>query len=211
MSIKFIATCLTRAQLQICAEMGIEVAQNYAHSYGEITQGCTTDFSIHCFNSATLEALKKLGAHRATLHPELNLAQIRDIKKCIDTEAVIYGKLPLMRAKRAVDTEDTCRNRHIPSKPDAVSSPTKKRADPAELIDRTGAHFPIHGNKIYNSVPIFMADKLNEAEKSGITHGRLIFTTENADDTRAIIKAYMHRKALEIDFTRGKFYAKALL
>jgi hypothetical protein len=53
-----------------------------------------------------------------------------------------------------------------------------------------------------------MADKLTEAEKSGITHGRLIFTTESAEDVREIIKAYKHQKALKIAFTRGKFYSK---
>ncbi|MCL2357697.1 MAG: hypothetical protein FWC70_11220 [Defluviitaleaceae bacterium] len=180
MSIKFVATCLTREQARACAE--IEVCKNYARSYGEISPGCVTDFSIHCFNSATLEVLKNLGVQRATLHPELNLAQIRDIKKCIDTEAILYGKLPLMHMKK-------------PPKAD-------------RLIDRTGTSFFVYGDKLYNSVPIFIADKLPDVEKTGITHGRLIFTTESADEVRAVIKAYMRRSALKIDFTRGKFFSK---
>jgi len=216
MPIKFIATCLTTLQVQTCSSLGIGASlslntshsvsegikpshadtgpdndgvyddtnnpQPYATAYGQITPGCITDFSIHCFNSATLKTLKNLGVKRATLHPELNLAQIRDIEKCIDTEAVIYGKIPIMR----------------------IGNPQLK----GNLVDRTGTIFFAHCDKLYNSVPIYMADKLKEVEKAGITHGRLIFTTEDADEVRTIIKSYMYRKPLKINFTRGKFYSK---
>jgi len=182
MPIKFIATCLTSEQEQACMSLGIEIAGDYACCYGKITTGCVTDFSVHCFNSVALETLKNLGVKRATLHPELNLAQIRDIKKCIDTEAVLYGKIPLMK----------------------IGNPIVDSA----VTDRTGASFFIREDKLYNSVPIFMADKLKEVEKSGITHGRLIFTTENAQEVCTIIKAYMYRKAMISQFTRGKFYSK---
>ncbi|MCL2572542.1 MAG: U32 family peptidase [Defluviitaleaceae bacterium] len=182
MLIKFVATCLTAQQKQACIDLGIDVINDYARSYGEIIDGCVTDFSVHCFNSSTLAVLKSLGVHRATLHPELNLAQIRDMKKCMDTEVVIYGKIPLMK----------------------VGNPVISGA----VTDRTGARFYAKGDILYNSVPIFMADKLKEVEKAGITHGRLIFTTESADDVRNTIKAYMHRKTIKMEFTRGKFYSK---
>jgi len=182
MPVKFVSTCLTAAQAQASESLGIEVMQSYAASYGEINPGCITDYSIHCFNSPTLEILKGLGVQRATLYPELNLAQIRDIKKCIDTEILIYGKLPLMK----------------------MGNPIKG----STITDRTGTSFHIHDDKLYNSVPIFMADKLKEVEKSGITHGRLIFTTESPEEVRMIIKANMYRKALKIEFTRGKYYSK---
>jgi len=182
MPIKFVATCLTSEQAQACASLGIDVITDYAASHGEIAPGCVTDFSVHCFNSATLEILKSLGVQRATLHPELNLAQIRDMKKCIDTEVVIYGKIPLMK----------------------IGNPVLA----GNISDRTGARFFAHDDKLYNSVPIFVADRLKEVEKTGITHGRLIFTTENADEVRAVIRANMYRKALKIEFTRGKFFSK---
>ena len=182
MPIKFIATCLTAEQEQACISLGIQVMQDYAKFYGEITPGCVTDFSVHCFNSVALELLGSLGVQRATLHPELNMAQIRDIKKCIDTEAVIYGKIPLMK----------------------LGNPTLE----GFVTDRTGARFFAHGDKLYNCVPIFMADKLKEVEKSGITHGRLIFTTETPEEVYAVIRAYIYRKAMKTPFTRGKFYSK---
>lgn len=181
MPIKFAATCLTEEQSQACQSLGIEL-QNYVTSYGRISPGCVTDFSVHCFNSETLETLKALGVIRATLHPELNLAQIRDIKKTIDTEIVIYGKIPIMK----------------------LGNPQLSGI----VTDRRGAQFFVNDDILYNSVPIFTADKLKEIEKSGITHGRLIFTTETAEDVRSIIKAYMYRKPLKIQFTRGKFFSK---
>jgi len=182
MKIILIAACLTPEQKKACARLGVEIAGDYAHSYGEISAGCVTDFTIHCFNSASLEALKNLGVSRATLHPELNLAQIRDIKKCIDTELVIYGKIPLMKLGNPQVT--------------------------GYVKDRTGAKFFAYGDMLYNSVPIFIADKLNEVAKSGITHGRLVFTTESAEEVHVIVQAYQNRKSLEIDFTRGKFYSR---
>ena len=181
MAINFVATCLTTAQKQACTSLGIEMTQKYACYYGQIEPGCITDFSVHCFNSATLEIFKRLGVRRATLHPELNLAQIRDINKCIDTEVVIYGRIPLMKQGNPI-----------------IDGP---------VTDRKSACFFAHGDKLYNSVPVFMADKLKEVEKSGITHGRFIFTTETSEEVCAIIRAYMYRKMMKIEFTRGKFYS----
>ena len=182
MLIKFVATCLTAQQEQACQTQGIDVIHNYARAYGEITEGCVTDFSVHCFNSTTLEVLKFLGVTRATLHPELNLAQIRDIIKHINAEAIIYGKIPLMK----------------------LGSPISN----GEITDRTGTGFPVKGDIIYNSVPIYMADKLNDLRKSGITHGRLIFTTESPDEVQEIIKCYKQQKPPKTQFTRGKYYSK---
>ena len=182
MPVKFVATCLNPLQEQVCESLGIGVCKDYATSYGEITNNCVTDFSVHCFNSETLKVLKSLGVRRITLHPELNLAQIRDMEKNVETEVVIYGKIPLMK----------------------LGNPCVH----GNVADRMDVEFFVKSDTLYNSVPIFVADKLKEIEKAGITHGRLIFTTETAEEVRAIIKAYMYRKPLKINFTRGKFFAK---
>ncbi|MCL2365097.1 MAG: hypothetical protein FWC71_10595 [Defluviitaleaceae bacterium] len=179
--ITFVATCLTAKQAHVCADFGITVVQRYARSIGEVTPGCVTDFSLHCFNSDTLALLQDLGVARATLHPELNTAQIRDIIKPIPTEAVIYGRLPLMQLGVALH----------------------KGTD--ILTDRTGANFPVHGHTVYNAVPLYVADKLAPIEKTGLTHGRLAFTIETADETRAVIKAYLNRQKSKSAFTRGKW------
>ena len=182
MKIKLVATCLTAKQEQACAALGVAVVYEYTKTFGDIVAGCVTDFSVHCFNSQALAVLKGMGVARATLHPELNLAQIRDIAKCMDTEVVVYGKLPLMR----------------------LGSPIPG----GTLRDRKGVGFFVQGEMLYNSVPIFMADKLGEIEKAGVTHGRICFTTESAEEVQAVVKAYLYRKAWDGEFTRGKFYSK---
>jgi putative protease len=182
MAIQFTATCLTAAQTQICADSGISVNTRYACSIGEITPGCVTDFSVHCFNSATVKILKSLGVQRATLHPELNLAQIRDMDKIIPVEVIVYGKIPLMPLGNPI--------------PDGI------------LQDRKNTRFFVHNGILYNSVPVFMADKLKEIEQSGVSFGRFIFTTETAAEVQTVINAYKHGKMLKINFTRGKYYSK---
>ena len=182
MGIKFVADCLTAEQKRVCADAGIELVEKYARSFGEITTGCVTDFSVHCFNSDALLVLAEMGVNRATLHPELNLAQIRDIKKCIPTEVLIYGKIPLMKLGIPLTA--------------------------GELTDRKGTKFFSHGDNLYNSVPLFMADKLKALEKAGVAYGRLLFTTESVNEVQAVIKAYKHQKKLEIEFTRGKYFSK---
>ena len=179
--ITFVATCLTADQAQVCADFNITVMRHYARSIGEVTPGCVTDFSLHCFNSKTLALLHSLGVARATLHPELKTAQIRDIIKPIPTEVLLYGHLPLMQL--------------------GVALPRGTSA----ITDRTGATFPVRGHTVYNAVPLYTADKLTQIEKTGITHGRLAFTIESADQTREVIKAYLNRKKSKGAFTRGKW------
>jgi len=263
--IKFIAECLFPRQEHICQQLGIEIAPDYARSYGEIVAGCVTDFSVHCFNSHTLNALKNLDVSRATLHPELNLPQIRDIDKSIPTEIIIYGKIPMMRLGNAMgfapktpailtdrkganffaaqkirtrgtdkscahnysqDTEKCETDSHkfsakirLREPHECVMDSHKPAPQVRSLIPHecvTDSHKPAsqvrsrksHECVIYNSVPIFMADKLREIEETKITHGRLIFTTETDDEIRAIIGAYKNQTPLKIPFTRGKFYSK---
>ena len=203
MGIKLVATCLTLEQAEVCDSMGIENIRTYARSYGEIRPGCVTDFSVHCFNSDALDVLKTLGVSRATLHPELNLAQMRDIKKSIHTEAVVYGRLPLMVMKHP----PTLTSKSKTSSASGVNIGGKSLGT-AEITDRTNTRFFFHGDCLYNSVPVFMADKLAEVQKAGIICGRLMFTAETANETREIIMAYLNRKAITIQFTRGKFYSR---
>lgn len=200
-AMQLVAACLTDAQAAVCGQSGVTVMHGYACSWGEVVPGCVTDFSVHCYNADTYTLLAEMGIARATLHPELNLAQIRDMLKILEAkarggnipapiaaEAIVYGKLPLM----------------------CLAVPP---AGGAYITDRTGARFFVHrhtqGATLYNSVPIFTADKLTEIEKTGITHARLIFTDESPDEVRAVIRAYETRQAPEGlsprgGYTRGK-------
>jgi hypothetical protein len=63
------------------------------------------------------------------------------------------------------------------------------------MVDRTGASFFVTGayadlNVIFNSVPIYMADKIDTL--SAFSH-HFIFTDEKREDCEKIIEAYKKR------------------
>ena len=63
------------------------------------------------------------------------------------------------------------------------------------LTDRTGTSFPLLGmydcsNVLYNSVPLYMADRLDTLYSSGVSTLHFIFSTENQADVRNVIHAY---------------------
>ena len=60
------------------------------------------DYGLGVFNGQTLKELKRLGFRSATLSFELKLAQIRDLSKGLDTELVVYGRLPLMITENCI-------------------------------------------------------------------------------------------------------------
>lgn len=139
------------------------------------------DFGFNVFNSYTLRELKQAGAVSATLSPELTFSQIRDITKAIDTEIIVYGRLPLMVCENCVVKSQSghcvCKNTNY-------------------LNDRTGAAFPVmreypHRNVILNSQKIFLADKKSEYESLGVRYARLMFTTENPRECVKVLERYM--------------------
>ena len=79
-----------------------------------------------------------------------------------------------------------------------------------------GERFPVVcencRNVIYNSVPLYMADKIEDVLSVNPDAIRLLFTTESGEETAEVIRAY--KKALSGDvpggvfdrITRGHFY-----
>lgn len=158
------------------------------------------DVSLNIMNGQTLKALRSLGYERATVSAELNAAQIADLPDLLPTEAIVYGRLPLM-------TTSYC----------PMHCEDKKRcpaaAGQAVLTDRMGKRFPILRVgpdcrvAILNSAPIYMADKLISVSANVI---RLLFTVESPEQCIAIVRQY--RGAMQgkphtppPEFTRGHF------
>lgn len=136
------------------------------------------------FNSAAAAYYESLGACAVIFAPEVRLAKIRDARCNIPIGAVVYGRLPLMLTVRCAisDGGAKCKN-----KTRAVCK--------SSLQDRRRAEFPVFGmpdctNVIYNSVPIYMADKKDEIDKAAVCVREFIFTTETAKEVTEIIKAY---------------------
>ena len=54
------------------------------------------DYGLNVFNARSLAYLRDKGLESACLSFELRSAQIRDMKKLLPAEAIVYGRLPLM-------------------------------------------------------------------------------------------------------------------
>ena len=68
------------------------------------------------------------------------------------------------------------------------------------LTDRRGVSFPVRPEQrldgcrerelIYNSVPVYMADRAEQLARAGITTQHFIFSTESAREVDSVIAAY---------------------
>lgn len=190
-----------RPQLEKARELGVSHALvgtlnglGLAREFGFSLHG---DFGLGAYNSQSLRELKKLGFRTVTASFELKFAQIRDLAKPLDVEAVLYGRLPLMVTENCIIRNRTghcaCQNQ-------------------CQLVDRTGARFPVVKapgcrNEILNSKKLFLADKAADYAKLGLWAGRLLFTTENALECAQVMARYLGSGPYEPnDYTRGLYY-----
>ncbi len=109
-------------------------------------------FGLHTFNRTTLAVHREDGLQAATLSPELAASQMRFAAETpLPLGAMMYGRMPLMLL------------RNCPAK--AKLGCRDCRRDRA-LIDRKGAHFPLHcaGGcaDLLNSVPLYLGDRVGQ-------------------------------------------------
>lgn len=157
---------------------------------------------LNIANSFALQQYRELGLKSICLSAELNLAQVRDIRKYLPAELLIYGHLPLM-------ITENCVLKNMKSCPcDGVG----------EMIDRKGIRFPILKDDgacrsvILNSVPLYLADKMTEVRRCGIAYGRVQFTIEKPDACRDILEQYLGVQLAEPPdaYTRLHFFKGVL-
>ena len=125
------------------------------------------------------------------------MAQARDLSKVIDTELIVYGRLPLMITENCIvfnrSGRHACDNVNL-------------------LTDRKGERFPVVKapgcrNEILNSKKLFLADKKRDYERIGLWGARLAFTTENPRECVQVTERYMDKGPYEPnDYTRGLYY-----
>ena len=155
------------------------------------------DFGMNVFNSYTLDMTRRMGFLSATASFELRMAQVRDMAKSMDTELIVYGRLPLMVSDQCVisRSEGKC-----------------NCGQPAQLSDRMGSVFPVvrefeHRNVIYNSKKLWLTDKLDDVRSAGLWAMRLMFTTESARECVEILKSYKGLGSYKPnDNTNGLYY-----
>jgi len=158
------------------------------------------DFGMNVFNAYALGVMKDAGFLSATASFELRIAQIRSMTKCMDTEIIIYGRLPLM-------VSDQCVIKHS-----AGRCLQGKCAMPVEMSDRTGKVFPVvreYGcrNVIYNAHKLYMADKQEDLYACNVWGFRAMFTTESPRECVAVARNLMGESDYRPNMlTRGLYY-----
>ncbi len=166
----------------------------YARRAGMQLRG---DFGLNVFNSYTEELLRQAGFLSVTASFELRMAQIRDLAKAVDTEMIVYGRLPCMITEQCVIRNSAGRcNCHIQN----------------NLTDRRGSAFPVVRafgcrNVIYNAHKLYLADKREDYESAGLWGVRLLFTTETPRECVEVAKSYLGLTDYRPNgLTRGLYY-----
>ena len=153
------------------------------------------DFGLNLFNSEALHFWKTEGLASATVSFELRMEQIRDLRKHVPCEAIVYGRLPLMLMENCVISNN-------------VGCNCQKEND---LIDRKGVRFPLLPafgcrNEIQNSKTLFLADK-PDYTRLGLRYARLRFTTETPQQCLQVLRRYRGESDwMPEEYTRGLFY-----
>ena len=166
-----------------------------AEEYGFTPRG---DFGLGLVNDLAAEELARLGFQSATVSFESKLAQIRDLSKPLDTELLVYGRLPLMLTENCI-LKNRGKGCHC-------------QEQPQSLRDRKGEDFPVEPawgcrNELFNAKVLWLADKKADWQSTGVTWARLSFLRESNRECAQIFRAYRtgEGQAPE-DFTRGLYY-----
>ncbi len=158
------------------------------------------DFGLNVFNSRAVAFWQGQGLDSVTVSFELRHQQVRELRKYLPCEGIVYGRLPLMVTENCmIGNAGNCHG--------------DKRLCQGEntLTDRTGARFPLLGQygcrcEIENSRTLFLADK-PEWRNCGLTYARLRFTTESPAQCDAVLRRYQGEGDwTPEEFTRGLFY-----
>lgn len=149
------------------------------------------DFGLNLFNSVSAG----LFSH-PILSFELSLAQANAVS-AEDCGVIVYGRLPLMLTRNC---------------PVKNTIGCEKCGKNGFLKDRKSKEFPVVCSpypcvEILNSVPVYMADRLQEV-KTDFAH--FYFTGESREEIRKIVSLYQEGGQAPFAFTRGLYYRGVL-
>ena len=156
------------------------------------------DFGLNIYNSRSLSICRELELASACLSFEMTMPQIRDLSKCIPTELIVYGRLPLMITEQCL-----VRNR---------TGQCTCHQGSTKLIDKTGAEFPIikDGTScrsvILNGKKLSWLDRQEDLSKLGLWAVRLYLTTENSQETDRVLGDFIQSSPFDPgSCTRGLY------
>lgn len=161
-----------------------------------------SDYNLYIFNRKTKEELRRLGIARGTASVELNDRELARIG--IEEQVFIaYGYQPVMISAGCIQK---------------TSASCDGKGGVLSISDRYQKKFAVRRycrdcyNVMYNSAPLFLADKAEEVHALAPAELRLDFTTESSGQVKEICHAYTlaFEKGCKIeppmqDYTRGHF------
>jgi putative protease len=195
-----------------------------AHLVAQSDKKLIADYSLHNFNSFTINHWQQKGYEGVTLSPELTLGEVRELarKNELAKEIVVYGYLPMMITEYCpiegvtsnFNGNENC-NHHC-------------QKQNFGLLDRKNAVRPLTTDSkscrtiIYNSDPLYLLTHLGELLKINCSNYRLDFTFESKKEILKIIKAYqtkinnpdksfsrikkLTKEMKQLRYTTGHFY-----
>lgn len=180
--------------LAAAREAGLPVL---AHTVGEldsaVAAGCTVGAShrFSVWNESTVRVLSELGAAFVTLSPEIGYRAAMKFSRHAEIAALTGGRLPLMLCRRCPISDGGRRCAH--HRPGGFCEISREGVCISSLCDRTGAKFPIVGdrycmNTVYNSVATFCEIGDGELLRSGVSRTVYVFSSESAAECDKTVK-----------------------
>ena len=153
-----------------------------------------TDYNLYEFNQESRKFWKEKGVFEFTAPVELTERELQDLR-VKDGEVIVYGYLPMMISAGCI--QKTTRG-------------CLKKSGQTTITDRYRHIFVVKNecdycyNILYNYVPLYLGDRMEEVYQIGPGRIRLMFTTERQQEVRQILSAYFEGKELpEGTYTRG--------
>ena len=161
-------------------------------------QPCISDYNMYCMNDRASRVYEQM-MDQITLPVELNRREIAGLRFAVNSEMIVYGYQPLMVSAQCL-----------------MKTTGKCTKEPGYYEDRRHKKFLVHNvcafcyNLIYNSVPLYLLDVLDEAVGSGIGGVRLQFVNDTGDTVTAMAEACIRalqgeRVTAAGDFTKGHY------
>ena len=153
-----------------------------------------TDYNLYEFNQESRKFWKEKGVFEFTAPVELTERELQDLR-VKDGEVIVYGYLPMMISAGCI--QKTTRG-------------CLKKSGQTTITDRYRNPFVVKNecdycyNILYNYVPLYLGDRMEEVYQIGPGRIRLMFTTERQQEVRQILSAYFEGKELpEGTYTMG--------
>jgi putative protease len=159
------------------------------------------DLGLNITNSWAMERLCQVGFASMTASFQLSSQQIKNLSKTVDTEMVVYGRVPVMVTEQCLIRNSA--GRCTCTTPTAMS-------DPFGCVYPVVKEFGCR-NTVYDGRKIYLADKPEAYAAQGLWAARLMFTTESAKECVDIALRYQNANRYSPNNISRGLYPKGAL